>query len=96
MPDWDEDEELFGDEEETDLGDEKSIKVPVVEHRSSSPKLMGVRSVNPNPQPNLKPNNNGRRVKVKPMPSSIANKWPDVVSMFLTTREGKQVLFVRG
>ena len=94
MPDWDEDDELFGDEEESDLGDEEPAKVqPIVEMKSSPYVTRTLPSISGRHE---KPKNGARRVKVKPMPAGIKSKWPNVVSMLLTTDSGKQVLFVKG
>lgn len=91
-PEWDEDEELFSDEEESDLG-ENTTPVPV----SAQQKNIDNSSLKPILSNNIKnKNKGGRRIKVKPMPASISQKWPDVVSMLLTTQTGKQVLFVKG
>ncbi len=97
MPDWDEDDELFSgmDEEETDMGEEAPATVQAPSPQSNQPKFMGVRSQQ-TPGTMQTKSKNGRRVKVKPMPPAISSKWPDVVTMLLTTQSGKQVLFVKG
>lgn len=43
----------------------------------------------PNGQP-------ARQVKVKPMPTGMRRKWPDVRSVILTLDSGNQVVFFRG
>jgi hypothetical protein len=36
-----------------------------------------------------------RRVRVKPMPASLTQRWPDVSTLLITMRDGTQVLLVR-
>jgi len=37
----------------------------------------------------------GRRIRMRPMKPSMAEKHPDVVSILLTRNDGRQLLFVR-
>ncbi len=37
-----------------------------------------------------------RRVRVKPLPSTLVQKWPNVSTMLITMRDGTQLLLVKG
>ena len=36
-----------------------------------------------------------RRVRIKPIPKNLIEKWPDVVTCLITLSNGKQILMVR-
>lgn len=104
MPNQWEDDDFFDGDEDTDMGDEhitqavkpaesKQVSSPIVETRVSRSE----RSETREPQRQHQGNNKSRRnVRVRPMPVSMQNKWPDVTSCLLTLASGKQVMFVKG
>ena len=80
-PSWEDEGNMWEDEEEsTDMGDDLTVSMQ--------------------PQTTVRAATRGggqtRRIRVKPMPSGMRQKWPNVVSCLLTLASGKQVMFVKG
>lgn len=95
-----EDDDFFDGDEETDMGDEAFEESQNV--KRSEPVLISSRetvsALNKTPQVNRedRPSVRKRKIRIKPMPSSMQNRWPDVVSCLLTLASGRQVMFVKG
>ena len=97
-----EDDEFFDGDEETDLGEETPVvQKPVVAAQASvAPIVTSSPGSFVRPVHKQKPGGDSgkgkRTVRVRPMPPSMTQKWPDVVSCLLTLGSGKQVMFVKG
>jgi hypothetical protein len=101
---WEADDDFIDDgegyDDDADLEDEVAVQAapaptPVAQASKPSPAVSGPRGIRPGrgPTPNGQPK---RQLKVKPMPTGMRAKWPDVKSVLLTLDSGSQVIFVRG
>lgn len=95
-----EDDDFFDGDEETDMGDEALEESQNV--KRSEPVLISSRETVSAPVKTTQVNREDRplvrkrKIRIKPMPSSMQNRWPDVVSCLLTLASGRQVMFVKG
>lgn len=92
--DW-EDDDMFDEEETTDMGDDlpKSTAVKSESRPDAFPVTHSRERARGKPEQQGK---GKRTVRVRPMSPGMIAKWPDIVSCLLTLQNGKQVMFVKG
>lgn len=88
----DDEDEMFDDtESEEDEENDISADQPPAPQTMSGPSIsMSQRRPEPRPA-----NPTGRRLRVRPMPNSLMQKHPGMVSMLMTFADGRQTMFVR-
>jgi hypothetical protein len=86
--------DMFEFEEKTDLGEDEPTSIPN-QIPTYHIRPNGTSQSQRRHEENKSQRPKGRRVKVKPMPANMLQKWPDLTTVLFTLNSGKQILFVK-